>query len=122
MKIDLEVGDLVFYKNEKYQVGVINGDNTIRLKTDNKTHPNYDNGTIGCFHRNNVIKLGEMISTTQLQSLEFEYEEVLDTWSFKDILIYFVDGEMIVDLNTFQLYGIRDVRDLRKLIELVYGK
>lgn len=121
MKIDLEVGDWVFYKNEKYQVGVINGDNTIRLKTDNKTHPNYDNGTIGCFHRNNVIKLGEMISTTQLQSLEFEYEEVLDTWSFKDILIYFVDGEMIVDLNTFQLYGIRDVRDLRKLIELVYG-
>jgi hypothetical protein len=62
-----------------------------------------------------------MISTTQLQSLEFEYEEVLDTWSFKDILIYFVDGEMVVDLNTFQLYGIRDVRDLRKLIELVYG-
>jgi hypothetical protein len=63
-----------------------------------------------------------MISTTQLQSLEFEYEEVLDTWSFQDILIYFVDGEMIVDLNAFQLYGIRDVRDLRKLIELVYGK
>lgn len=63
-----------------------------------------------------------MISTAQLQSLEFEYEEVLDTWSFKDILIYFVDGEMVVDLNTFQLYGIKDVRDLRKLIELVYGK
>jgi hypothetical protein len=62
-----------------------------------------------------------MISIAQLQSLEFEYEEVLDTWSFKDILIYFVDGEMVVDLNTFQLYGIRDVRDLRKLIELVYG-
>ena len=63
-----------------------------------------------------------MISATQLQSLEFEYEEILDTWSFKDILIYFVDGEMIVDLNAFQLYGIRDVRDLIKLIELVYGK
>lgn len=63
-----------------------------------------------------------MISTAQLQSLEFEYEEVLDTWSFKDILIYFVDGEMIVDLNTFQLYGIKDIRDLRKLIELVYGE
>lgn len=63
-----------------------------------------------------------MISTAQLQSLDFEYEEILDTWSFKDILIYFVGGEMIVDLNTFQLYGIRDVRDLTKLIELVYGK
>lgn len=63
-----------------------------------------------------------MISTAQLQSLEFEYEEVLDTWSFKDILIYFVDGQMIVDLNTFQLYGIKDIRDLRKLIELVYGE
>jgi hypothetical protein len=62
-----------------------------------------------------------MISIAQLQSLEFEYEEMLDTWSFKDILIYFVDGEMVVDLNTFQLYGIRDIRDLRKLIELVYG-
>ena len=62
-----------------------------------------------------------MISAAQLQSLEFEYEEILDTWSFKDILIYFVDSEMIVDLNTFQLYGIRDVRDLTKLIELVYG-
>lgn len=62
-----------------------------------------------------------MISTAQLQSLEFEYEEMLDTWSFKDILIYFVDGKMTVDLNAFQLYGIRDVRDLTKLIELVYG-
>ena len=62
-----------------------------------------------------------MISAAQLQSLDFEYEEILDTWSFKDILIYFVDSEMIVDLNTFQLYGIRDVRDLTKLIELVYG-
>jgi hypothetical protein len=62
-----------------------------------------------------------MISIAQLQSLEFEYEEMLDTWSFKDILIYFVDGEMVVDLNTFQLYGIRDIRDLRKLIQLVYG-
>jgi hypothetical protein len=63
-----------------------------------------------------------MISIAQLQSLEFEYEEMLDTWSFKDILIYFVDGEKVVDLNAFQLYGIRDIRDLRKLIELVYGK
>lgn len=63
-----------------------------------------------------------MISAAQLQSLDFEYEEILDTWSFKDILIYFAFGEMVVDLNTFQLYGIRDVRDLIKLIELVYGK
>jgi len=62
-----------------------------------------------------------MISTKQLQSLEFEYEETLDTWSFKDILVYFFDNEMIVDLNAFQLYGIKDVRDLRKLIDLVYG-
>ena len=63
-----------------------------------------------------------MISIAQLQSLEFEYEEVLDTWSFKDILMYFVDGEMVVDLNTFQLYGIRDIRDLSKFIKLVYGE
>lgn len=63
-----------------------------------------------------------MISTAQLESLEFEYDEVLDTWSFKDIVIYFSEGQMIVDLNAFQLFGIKDVRDLRKLIELVYGK
>lgn len=62
-----------------------------------------------------------MISIAQLQSLEFEYEEVLETWSFKDILVYFSESDMVVHLNTFQLYGIRDVRDLRKLIELVYG-
>jgi hypothetical protein len=63
-----------------------------------------------------------MISIAQLQSLEFEYEEILETWSFKDILVYFSESDMVVDLNTFQLYGIRDIRDLRKLIELVYGK
>lgn len=63
-----------------------------------------------------------MISTAQLQSLEFEYDEVLDIWSFKDIIIYFVDGKMIIDLNTFELFGVKDIRDLRKLIELVYGE
>lgn len=62
-----------------------------------------------------------MISTAQLQSLDFEFEEILETWCFRDILIYFFDNEMVVELNTFGLYGIRDVRDLRKLIELVYG-
>lgn len=124
MKSDLEVGDWVFYKNEKYQVGVINGDNTIRLKTDNKTHPNYDNGTIGCFHRNNVIKFGEMISTAQLQSLEFEYNNELERYEYKDVSLEFNaldSSEMVVKIQDFQLYGIRDVRDLRKLIELVYG-
>ncbi len=62
-----------------------------------------------------------MISIAQLQSLEFEYEEVLETWSYKDILVYFSESDMVVHLNAFELYGIRDIRDLRKLIELVYG-
>lgn len=120
-KSDLKVGDLVYYKKQKYEVGVINGDNTIRLKTKDTTHQYYSNGTIGCFNRNAVIKVGEMISVAQLQSLDFEFNENLYAWDYKDIDIYKDENELQVYLKGFQLYGIRDVRDLTKLIELVYG-
>lgn len=67
-----------------------------------------------------------MISTEQLQSLEFWYDVEKGVYEYKDINIEVVDNgvydEMVVDLKAFQLYGIRDVRDLKKLIELVYGK
>ena len=63
-----------------------------------------------------------MISATQLQSLDFEYSEILEMWEFEEISMC-IDGQSYsVLLNDFELYGIRDVRDLRKLIELVYGK
>jgi hypothetical protein len=62
-----------------------------------------------------------MISTAQLQSLDFEFNEILEMWEFEEISMY-IDGQSYsVLLNDFELYGIRDVRDLRKLIELVYG-
>jgi hypothetical protein len=35
-----------------------------------------------------------MISVAQLQNLEFEYEEVLETWSYKDILVYFSESDI----------------------------
>lgn len=66
-----------------------------------------------------------MISTTQLQSLDFWYDVEKGLYEYKDISIEYIDHlvytEMIVKIQDFQLYGIRDVRDLRKLIELVYG-
>ncbi len=66
-----------------------------------------------------------MISTTQLQSLEFWYDVEKGVYEYKDINIEVVDNgvydEMVVKIQDFQVYGIRDVRDLRKLIELVYG-
>ena len=64
-----------------------------------------------------------MISAAQLQSLEFEYNEENLSWTYKEITIFFNEdnNSMSIDLSDFELYGIRDVRDLTKLIELVYG-
>jgi hypothetical protein len=70
-----------------------------------------------------------MISATQLQSLDFEYDEELNSWSCQDVIVYINNtkdfhgkSEITIHLNDFELYGIRDFRDLTKLIELVYGK
>jgi len=62
-----------------------------------------------------------MISTAQLQSLDFEFDEKDEVYSFKEIDIWFEESEIKILFCTFELYGIRDVRDLRKLIELIYG-
>lgn len=66
-----------------------------------------------------------MISSNELDNLDFDYNWVLERHEFKDIIIEF-DSEfqrgIKIFLNGFELSGIRDVRDLRKLIELVYGK
>lgn len=67
-------------------------------------------------------KQKEMISTTQLQSLEFEFNMFDQIYEFKDITVDFTEQDTVeVKIQDFQVYGIRDVRDLRKLIELVYG-
>ena len=63
-----------------------------------------------------------MISATQLESLEFEFNERFERYEFVDITVEFFTDEIVIKLNDFQCYGIRDVRDLTKLIELVYGK
>lgn len=63
-----------------------------------------------------------MISAAQLQSLEFEFNERYERYEFVDITVEFFTDEIVIKLNDFQCYGIRDVRDLIKLIELVYGK
>jgi hypothetical protein len=46
---NLKVKDWVNYQGVKHQVAIVNGDGTVRLKSDDTSHPNYDNGTIGCF-------------------------------------------------------------------------
>jgi hypothetical protein len=49
---NLKVNDWVIYQGKKRQVSIVNGDGTVRLKSDDPTEKYYDNGTIGCFHKN----------------------------------------------------------------------
>jgi hypothetical protein len=49
---NLKVNDWVRYQGKKRQVAIVNGDGTIRLKSDDPTERSYGNGTIGCFHKN----------------------------------------------------------------------
>ena len=63
-----------------------------------------------------------MISAAQLESLDFEFNERFERYELNDITIEFFTDEIVIKLFDFQLYGIRDVRDLIKLIQLVYGK
>jgi hypothetical protein len=62
-----------------------------------------------------------MITENQLRALDFEYNEFLEEWSFKDIFVELTESETIVKLQNFELYGINDHRDLEKFIKLVYG-
>lgn len=62
-----------------------------------------------------------MISVAQLQSLDFEFNERFERYELVDITVEFFTDETVIKLFDFQCYGIRGVRDLRKLIELVYG-
>ena len=63
-----------------------------------------------------------MISAAQLESLDFEFNERFERYELNDITVEFFTDEIVIKLFDFQLYGIRDVRDLIKLIQLVYGK
>ena len=49
---NLKVNDWVMYEGKKRQVAIVNGDGTIRLKSDDPNEKSYGNGTIGCFHKN----------------------------------------------------------------------
>jgi hypothetical protein len=49
---NLKVNDWVMYQGKKRQVAIVNGDGTVRLKSDDPTESSYSNGTIGCFHKN----------------------------------------------------------------------
>ena len=62
-----------------------------------------------------------MISSTQLQRLDFEFNERFERYELNDITVEFFTDETVIKLFDFECYGIRDVRDLTKLIELVYG-
>jgi hypothetical protein len=48
----LKVNDWVMYEGKKRQIAIVNGDGTVRLKSDDPTEKYYDKGTIGCFHKN----------------------------------------------------------------------
>jgi hypothetical protein len=64
-----------------------------------------------------------MITENQLRALDFEFNEELESWLFRDITVEFVglNDKTKIELQGFQLYGINDHRDLSKFIKLVYG-
>lgn len=45
----LEVGDKVLFDGVECEISHVNGDETFRLKSDDTNHPNYNDGSIGCF-------------------------------------------------------------------------
>jgi hypothetical protein len=64
-----------------------------------------------------------MITESQLRALDFEYNEDLERWEFKEITVDLLFAvENFITLQGFQLYGINDHRDLSKFIKLVYGE
>ena len=66
-----------------------------------------------------------MITENQLRALDFEYNELFENWTFKDITFY-LDSELQkgyeINYYGFELEGINDHRDLSKFIKLVYGE
>jgi hypothetical protein len=63
-----------------------------------------------------------MITENQLRALDFEYNEYLERWEFKEITVDLLFSvENVITLQNFQVYGINDHRDLSKFIKLVYG-
>jgi hypothetical protein len=62
-----------------------------------------------------------MITENQLRALDFEYNEELERWEFKDVIV--INDEVnIIELHNYQVFGINDHRDLSKFIKLVYGE
>jgi hypothetical protein len=64
-----------------------------------------------------------MITENQLRALDFEYNEYLERWEFKEITVDLLFSvENVITLQDFQVFGINDHRDLSKFIKLVYGE
>lgn len=63
------------------------------------------------------------MNDSQLIALDFEYNKELERYEYKDITVEdFEPIEMVIKLNSFQVFGINDHRDLEKFIKLVYGE
>jgi len=55
-KPKFEVNEIVILKENElpYRICQVNADCTYRLKTNDTTHPNYSDGSIGCFAENDL--------------------------------------------------------------------
>jgi len=76
---ELRIGNYVEFEGKLYQLASINSDNTIRLKSDDKTHKNYSYGSIGCyaFRELNPIQLTE----EWLLKFGFDYDSDIALYS-----------------------------------------
>jgi hypothetical protein len=97
---NLKVNDWVMYQGKKRQVAIVNGDGTVRLKSDDPTEISYCNGTIGCFHKNwlspvienqtavewlveqlNKQGFAQVVTDEEIkQALEMEKQQIIDAY------------------------------------------
>lgn len=64
MERKLKVGQIVKFEGKEYSIASIHPDGSVRLKCDDKTHDNYNDGSIGCYSPLRVELLTKGSSTS----------------------------------------------------------
>ena len=96
-----------------FEIDSIHGDNTIRLKSNDMSHPNYCDGSIGCFGLKNI----EPIPLTEewLVKFGFEKEMFSNDFSFGDFELNFVNDFFEFYYGKDNVIKIKSIHQLQNL-------
>lgn len=117
-------GNWVNYNGKNYQLASINSDETIRLKTDDVSHENYHNGSIGCFDLKSIKPV--IITEDWLNKFGFriisEYGKFANVYRLydEDALWIYEDGS--VQMKLPKLRDLKYIHELQNLYWDLYGK